>query len=67
MVVVCGLFLVCWVMVVVLSGTPVLVVLNEKHDVSRRVSARLLIPISEVVFMVLHYTLNIHPDRWGNA
>jgi len=38
-------------MVVVLSGVLVLVVLNEKHEVSRRVRARLVIPIMEVVFI----------------
>jgi hypothetical protein len=54
-------------MVVVLSGTAVLVVLNEKHDVSRRVSARTLIPIREVVFIVPHYARRTFLDRWGDA
>jgi hypothetical protein len=53
-------------MVVVLSGTPVLVVLSEKHDVSDRVrsmSARLAIPIREVVFMGQHYPPEISLAR----
>ena len=54
-------------MVVVLCGTAVLVVLNEKHDVSRRVSARTPIPIREVVFIVLHYVRRTFLDRWGDA
>jgi hypothetical protein len=54
-------------MVVVLSGTPVLVVLSEKHDVSRRVSAKLQIPIREVVFMAQHYFPEISLARWVNA
>lgn len=54
-------------MVVVLSGTAVLVVLNEKHDVSRSVSARLAIPIREVVFIVSLYAPRTFLDRWGNA
>lgn len=54
-------------MVVVLSGTAVLVVLKEKHDVSKRVSARLLIPIREVVFIVPLYAHRTSLDRWGNA
>jgi hypothetical protein len=54
-------------MVVVLSGTAVLVVLNEKHDVSRRVSARPLIPIREVVFIISLYAPQTFLDRWGDA
>jgi hypothetical protein len=54
-------------MVVALSGTPVLVVLSEKHDVSRRVSAKLLIPISDVVFMGQHYPPEFSLARWANA
>ena len=52
---------------VVLSGTAVLVVLNEKHDVSRRVSGRLAIPIREIVFIVSLYAPRTFLDRWGNA
>ena len=54
-------------MVVVLSGVVVLVVLSEKHDVSRRVSAMLLIPISFVVFIDTHYSPETSLDRWGDA
>jgi hypothetical protein len=54
-------------MVVVLSGVPVLVVLNEKHEVRRSVSAKLLIPISVVVFIEPHYTPETSLDSWGNA
>ena len=52
---------------VVLSGTPVLVVLNEKQDVIRSVSARLPIPIIVVVFIEPHYAPETSLDRWGNA
>jgi hypothetical protein len=57
-------------MVVVLSGVPVLVVLNEKHEVSdrvRSVSAKLLIPMMEVVFMEPTYSSICSPARWVNA
>ena len=54
-------------MVVVLSGVPVLVVLNEKHEVRRRVSAKLLIPMMEVVFMEPTYSSICSPARWVNA
>lgn len=69
-VVVFGVLLVCWVTVVVVSGTGgvVLVVLSEKQDVSNRVrSIKVQIPIREIVFMRQHYSPEIANARWGNA
>jgi len=69
-VVVFGVLLVCWVTVVVVSGTGgvVLVVLSEKQDVSNRVrSIKVQIPIREIVFIRQHYSPEIAHARWGNA
>jgi hypothetical protein len=54
-------------MVVVLSGVPVLVVLNEKHELRRSVSAKLLIPMMEVVFIKPTYSSICSLARWVNA
>jgi hypothetical protein len=62
-----GVLLVCWVIVVVLSGVPVLVVLSEKHPVNERARIEAQITILVVVSIKQIYSSKSFPARWGSA